>query len=286
MWQARHVESMLVDAFPGLDVEVVEVSTEGDRRIDVPLSQIGGKGVFATEVQAAVLKGDADIAVHSAKDLPAVTGDGLVLAAVPERGDPRDALVGSRLGDLPRGAVIATGSARRRAQLAAMRPDLRFAELRGNMATRIARAPEFDAIVVAAVALQRLGLGEHLSEVLDEATMVPQVAQAALAVECRQGDEESAALLSRIEHTPSRQRVNAERAFLAELGGDCALPAGAHAVIDGHAVALTAVLADQVGGRLLTSGARSSGLDPEALARCGRDLAAEMRDLLTAGEPR
>ena len=135
------------------------VETEGDRRLDVPIAELGGKGVFAKEVQAAVLDGRADLAVHSAKDLPAVTLDGLVLAAVPERGEARDALVGSTLAALPEGATVATGSRRRRVQLAEPRPDLRFAELRGNMRTRLAKAAEFDAIVVAAVAFQRLGPG-------------------------------------------------------------------------------------------------------------------------------
>ena len=156
LWQAHHVAGLLQAAHPGLQIEIVPVSTEGDRRLDVPLSQIGGKGVFATEVQAALLEGRADLAVHSAKDLPAVTGDGLVLAAVPERGDPRDALVGATLVSLRPGAVVATGSARRRAQLSHLRPDLAFAELRGNMATRLSKAADFDAIVVAAVAFEAL----------------------------------------------------------------------------------------------------------------------------------
>ena len=283
LWQAEHVGALLKAAHPGLHVELVTVSTEGDRRQDVALSEIGGKGVFATEVQAAVIDGRADAAVHSAKDLPAVTGEGLQLAAVPERGDPRDALVGSTLADLAPGAVVATGSARRRAQLAALRPDLRFAELRGNMATRLARAGEFDAIVVASVAFERLGLAEHLSDVLDERTMIPQVAQAALAVECRLGDSGTAALLASIEHAPSRLRVNAERAFLAELGGDCTLPAGAHAAfedgdVDGVLV-LRGMLATDVGGRMAVQQRQApvAALDPPAAAESlGRDLAAAL----------
>lgn len=281
-WQADHVAAMLRTAHPGLSVEILAVSTEGDRRLDVPLSEIGGKGVFATEVQAALLDGRADLAVHSAKDLPAVTGDGLVLAAVPERGDPRDALVGGRLEELRPGAVVATGSARRRALLAHLRPDLTFAELRGNMATRLAKASEFDAIVVAAVAFERLGLGEHLSDVLDAELFVPQVAQAALAVECRSDDPATTALVAAVEHTPSRRRVVAERAFLAELGGDCTLPAGAHAAVrpDGS-MTLRAVLADRVGGTVLTGeehlGAAAVGDDAE-LDRTARSLAARLRD--------
>lgn len=248
LWQANHVADLLRDAHPGIEIELVPTSTEGDRRLDVPLSEIGGKGVFATEVQAALIEGRADLAVHSAKDLPAVTGEGLRLAAVPERGDPRDALVGTPLDQLPEGATVATGSARRRAQLAELRPDLHFAELRGNMATRLAKAPDFDAIVVAAVAFERLGLAEHISDVLSAEEFIPQVGQAALAVECRSDDDVTAELLAAIEHAPSRRRLDAERAFLAELGGDCSLPAGAFAEItnDGR-VQLAAILSGGVG---------------------------------------
>jgi hydroxymethylbilane synthase len=229
----------------------------------VPIAELGGKGVFAKEVQAAVLDGRADLAVHSAKDLPSVTVDGLVLAAVPERGDVRDALVGSTLDGLADGATVATGSQRRRVQLAALRPELRFAELRGNMRTRLEKAAGFDAIVVAAVAFERLGWADRLAEVLDAELLVPQVGQGALAVECRAGDERTRAVLAGIEHGPSRLRVDAERAFLAELGGDCELPAGAHAVLGGGgSLRLTAVLADDE-DRLHR--ATSEGTDPTSL---------------------
>ncbi len=242
LWQAEHVAGLLRQAHGDLTVEMVAMTTEGDRRTDRPLAEIGGKGVFAREVQAAVLDGRADLAVHSAKDLPAMTPDGLVIAAVPPRGDPRDALVGGCLDDLAESAVVATGSARRRVQLAAMRPDLRFAELRGNMATRLAKADEFDAIVVAAAALQRLGLESHLSEVLPVSLVVPQVGQGALAVECRSEDTATKGLVAAVEDAPSRRRVEAERAFLLELGGDCTLPAGAHAVLEGTSIRLVGVL--------------------------------------------
>ncbi len=229
LWQAEHVAALLEAAHPGLTVELVSMQTEGDARLDVPISAIGGKGVFAKEVQQAVLGGRADFAVHSAKDLPAVTVDGLVLAAVPERGDPRDALVGATLVDLPAGATVASGSQRRRAQLGALRPDLVFEELRGNMATRLSKVPEGGAIVVAVAAFQRLGLDAHLAQVLEVDQMVPQVGQGALAIECRADDDATRALLAAVEHAPTRRRVDAERAFLVELGGDCDLPAGAHA---------------------------------------------------------
>ena len=278
MWQAEHVAALLHAAHPDVHVELVGVSTEGDRRLDVPLSEIGGKGVFATEVQAALLDGRADLAVHSAKDLPAVTAPGLLLAAVPERGDARDALVGARLDDLRDGAVVATGSARRRALLARARPDLRFAELRGNMATRLERAADFDAIVVAGIAFDRLGLTEHLSERLDPSTFVPQVAQAALAIECRAEDPEVSGVVASLEHGPSRRAVDAERAFLAELGGDCSLPAGAHAVLDDDGtVSIDVVLAADVGGSVVQL--QRSGADGVAL---GRDAAIAARDRLGA----
>ena len=280
IWQAEHVADLLRAAHPGLRIEFVPMTTEGDRRLDVPLSEIGGKGIFATEIQAAVLNHRADLAVHSAKDLPALTGDGLRLAAVPERGDSRDALVGSTLGAIPEGGVVATGSARRRALLAQIRPDLRFAELRGNMATRLAKADQFEAIVVAAVAFERLGLAGHLTEVFPVDDFVPQVAQGALAVECRAEDAGTAVLLASIEHLPSRRRVDAERAFLAHLGGDCTLPAGAHAELtDEGGLVLHAVLADEVGGRVLRRD--SHGHEPDAL---GHSVAASLfAELHTSG---
>lgn len=276
LWQARHVAELLQRVEPTRAVELVPVSTEGDRRLDVPLSEIGGKGVFATEVQAALLDGRADLAVHSAKDLPAVTAEQFVLAAVPERGDPRDALVGGPLDDLRQGAVVATGSARRRAQLADLRPDLTFAELRGNMATRLGKAGDFDAIVVAAVALERLGLDGHIDQILPVDRFVPQVSQGALAIECRSGDTEVVELVGSLDHARSRRAVDTERAYLAELGGDCTLPAGAHALIaEDGTITLRAVLADHVGGTFLR--ATEQGRDPVEL---GTAVARDLRDRL------
>ena len=226
--------------------ELVIVSTAGDRDLASSLAEIGGKGVFVKEVQAAVLAGEADVAVHSAKDLPAQTPEGLTIGAVLERGDPRDALVGCGLTDLPMGATVATGAPRRRAQLAALRPDLRFAELRGNIATRLAKAVDFDAIVVAVAALERLGLaevdGDNLNldievkglgtvNVLDTETFIPQVGQGTIAVECLSDDEATRRLLASIDHSPTRICLEAERGFLQALGGDCNLPAGAHVVL-------------------------------------------------------
>ena len=231
-WQTHHVGALLA-ASCGAVIDEVVVSTLGDRDKSTPLHAMGGKGVFVKEVQAAVLDGRADIAVHSGKDLPADTPDGLVLVAIPERADARDALVGCRWDDLPSGAHVATGSVRRRAQMAWLRPDLRFSELRGNVPTRMEKAADFHAIVVAAAAIDRLGLSAPVIDRLEPWVMLPQVAQGALAIECRSDDHDTIDLLRTVDHPPTRRTVDAERAFLSELGGDCDLPAGAHAVLVG-----------------------------------------------------
>lgn len=245
LWQAHHVQSMLLESGACAQVEIVVVSTPGDRDKMTPLHEIGGKGIFVKEVQAAVLDGRADMAVHSAKDMPAVSPDGLVLGAVPERGNPCDALVGGRLDELAEGATVATGSVRRQAQLRALRPDLNFAELRGNIDTRLAKASDFDAIVVAAAALERLGEQPDILDVISVEQMIPQVGQGSLAVECAAGADGVLAALATIEHGESRTRFDCERAFLAELGGDCSLPAGAHAVLSSAGVSLSGFLASQ-----------------------------------------
>src|SRR4051812_30370603 len=198
------LQTDLVAAALGEDVETVVVETTGDRRTDVPIWQLGGQGAFVKEVQAAVLDGRADFAVHSAKDLPSASPEGLVIAAVPERGDPRDALVGSTFEALPTGARVGTGSVRRRAQLAWARPDLTFAGLRGNIETRLTKAADFDAVVIAAAALQRLDRTEAIAEIADPSLLLPQVGQGALAVECRTDDDEVRRRLAAIEHRSSR----------------------------------------------------------------------------------
>lgn len=271
-WQTAHIAELLGRA---ADVEPLLVATSGDRLADEPISAIGGKGVFVKEVQAAVLDGRADIAVHSAKDLPAATPEGLVLAAVPNRADPRDVLVGCRLSDLSQGALVATGSARRRVQLREYRPDLRFAELRGNIGTRLAKTADFDGIVMAKAALDRLGEHPAVVDVLGCEVMVPQVGQGALAVECREDDHRLRTLLAAIEDPITRRAVDAERAFLTTLGGDCTLPAGAHAHVEGDTLAMRAVLADGSDGRCHTVG--GEGEDGEAL---GQELARQLLDMV------
>ena len=236
LWQARRVADLLAGI--GVEASLVVVETTGDARADVPLDRIGGQGVFVKEVQLAVARGEADAAVHSAKDLPATwpgVGSPLALAAFPERADPRDVLVGTRLATLPTGATVATGSARRRAQLANLRPDLTFTGLRGNLSTRLAAADGVSvaAVVTAQAALDRLGWSPPdgtRCEILEPEVMLPQVGQGALAVECRPDDGPTSAALAAIDDPATRRLVEAERAFLAELGGGCTLPVGAHAV--------------------------------------------------------
>ena len=234
--QARAQSTAVADAITaaaGCAVELVTIETTGDVRLDVPLHQIGGQGVFVKEVQRAVLDGRADLAVHSAKDLPSVSDDGLTIAAYRPRRDPADALIGSSLDELAPGATVATGSVRRRALLAAARPDLRFAELRGNIDTRLSKVPRGGAIVMAVAALEILGLTDRIAERLDVERFVPAVGQGAVAVECRRDDTRTIEVLRTVDDGPTRHAVDVERAFLAELGSGCSLPVGGH-VHDGR----------------------------------------------------
>jgi hydroxymethylbilane synthase len=258
-WQAERVVEML-----GVDAEYVIVSTQGDERRDVPIHAMGGTGVFVKEVEQAVVDGRADVAVHSAKDLPSDTAPDLVLGALPERGDPRDALVGRPLSEIPTGGRVGTGSVRRRAQLAALRPDLGFGELRGNIPTRLEKAAGFDAVVLAAAALDRLGLADHIAERVDPSVVLPQVAQGALAVECRADDDGTRTLLAGIDDPGVRPAVTAERAYLAELGGGCDLPCGALAQVDGDGTVRLEALLASLDGRIALR-ARVEGSDPVAL---------------------
>jgi len=277
LWQAHHVQQLLLDAQACDVVEIVVVSTSGDRDKTTPLHQIGGKGIFVKEVQAALLDGRADIAVHSAKDMPAISPDSLALGAVPQRGNPYDALVGGRLAELPHGAKVGTGSVRRRAQLTALRPDLVFDELRGNIATRLEKLVDFDAVVMAAAALERLGENPTIVDVMTPSQMVPQVGQGSLAAECRADDTATIAALATINHAESRQVFECERAFLRELGGDCSLPAGAHAVLQGDVLSLTGFLASED----LTTSHQTTVTGAEG-PLLGTALAQDLRDRLAS----
>jgi hydroxymethylbilane synthase len=271
-WQASLVADQLVSR-TGVEVEQVIVETTGDRRRDVAISELGGQGVFVKEVQSAVLEGRADLAVHSAKDLPSVTGPGLLLACIPGRGDPRDAMVGSTLDELPTGSRVATGSVRRRAQLAWLRPDLTFASIRGNIGTRITRSAQHDAVIVAAAALHRLGLDDRIAEILEPKVMLPQVGQGALAVECRVDDEETQGWLAALDDPSARRAVEAERAFLARLGGGCDLPVGAYATEHEGGLSIEGLLASLDGHVVLRDSMDGPSDDP---ARLGRALAEQL----------
>ncbi len=245
LWQAHHVGELLRAGDPSATVEYVTMETFADQRLDLPISELGGKGAFSKQVQARVQNGDADLAVHSAKDLQAVTPDGLTIAAFPTRGDARDCLVGARLDELTPGARVGTGSNRRRVLLADTRPDLAFSGLRGNIATRLSKLADFDAIVMAVAALDRLGTKPDVVDALPIDVMVPQVGQGALAIECRSEDTQLIERLSSIDDPVCRLEVEAERGFLVELGGDCDLPAGAHARLLVDGLQFDAVLASE-----------------------------------------
>ena len=261
--QTQRVAELLSEASPAIEIETVVVSTVGDRDKKTSLQELGGQGVFVTDVQSAVLSGEADIAVHSAKDLPAKTSPGLTLASVPERADPRDALVGSFWVDLPKGATIATGSIRRRSHLSHLRPDLKFQDLRGNIETRLLRIDEADAVVIAKAALDRLDLNPEQMDPLPVSVLLPQVGQGALGIECREEDLEIIQMLKRIEDQKVRAAVDAERSFLAEVGSGCSLPVAAHAVLKEEEIFLEASIASKDGMTLLK--AEGSGSDANKL---------------------
>lgn len=289
--QADLVMAALTERFADLATSRLLVQSAGDLRLDVPIHAIGGRGVFVKEVDQAVLDGQADAAVHSAKDLPSGRTDGLVIGACLPRADPRDALVGLGLDELATGARVATGSVRRRAQLAWLRPDLTFEDLRGNIAKRLEKIPSGGAVVVAFAALERLGLSDRAAHVFSVAEMLPQVGQGVVAVTCRADDRETLALLGAIDDAATRRAVEAERAWLAAVGGGCDLPVGAYGrVLEGASAAtaelhLEAMIASLDGHVVVRS--EKMGSDPAAL---GGALAVDLlercggRSLLEAGE--
>lgn len=271
--QSGHVAAALAAA-TGCAVELVIIRTRGDAVQDRPLAEVGGKGLFTKEIEDALLDGSIDLAVHSFKDMPTASPRGLRFGAVPEREDPSDALVGGRLDDLPVGAVVGTGSVRRRLQLLAVRPDLDIRGIRGNVDTRIEklRRGEYRAIVLAAAGLRRLGRGEVIDQLLPTSVMVPAPAQGALAVQCRSEDREIAAMLESIHHAPTAACVAVERAFLEAASGNCNAPTACLARWDGDLLVAEAFLAtdpeDARTGRRLTLRA-----DPLHGVALGRELA-------------
>jgi hydroxymethylbilane synthase len=282
LWQAHHVAMLLQQAHPGLEVELVPLVTQGDRIQDRTLAAIGGKGLFIKELEAALEETRADIAVHSMKDLPGDLPAGLVIAAVLERADARDALVtakASGLADLPRGARVGTSSLRRQAQLLAARPDLRIETLRGNVDTRLRRhdAGEMDAIVLACAGLTRLGLESRITARLDPKICLPAVAQGVIGIECRGADHRTLELVAVLNHPTARIAMDAERAFARRLGGSCQSPIAAHARLEGERLMLDGLVAEPDGSRLLRDSASGNVNDPVALG----DLLAER--ILTNG---
>jgi hydroxymethylbilane synthase len=247
LWQANDIAQRLRAVAPDRSIELVEIETEGDKNRDVPLVQLGGQGAFTKAIQQAVLAHRADVAVHSLKDLPTFAVAGLVLAAAPPRGPIGDVLVSRRhktFDALPRGAVIGTSSLRRQSQLRHRRPDLRLIDLRGNVETRLRKLVDqnLDAIVLAEAGLVRLGLDEHVAEVLDRSWMLPAVGQGALGLECRADDAQTLAVLKQLNHAPTFAAVLAERAMLRGLGGGCQVPIGALSEIAGDRLTLRGVV--------------------------------------------
>ncbi|MGD0054874.1 MAG: hydroxymethylbilane synthase [Acidimicrobiales bacterium] len=259
----------------GIESVFVELDTGGDAQPDAAIASIGGQGIFAVEIQRAVLRGEADVAVHSAKDLPSETPEGLAIVSVPERRDPADVLVGRSLAGLGPGATVATGSPRRRALLLERRPDLRIVELRGNMARRLASAGQggIDAVVAASAALDRLGENGRIAERLDPAWFVPQVGQGAIALEARADDSDTAAVLAKICDADAMEALRCERAFLSELGAGCTVPAGAYATLRAGLISVIGVMLSSDGSSSVR--ATLEGADPTSL---GRDLAVRLRD--------
>ena len=275
-WQTARVIELLDAARPELRCEAVPFDTEGDRRLDLPLPEVGGKGLFTEALEDAMRSGAIDAAVHSLKDLPTHAAPGLVVAAVLDRADARDALVAPRHGSLaalPAGAIVGTCSPRRTAQLLALRPDLEVRPIRGNVGTRLRKVDdaEYDAAIFACAGLDRLGLSGRISERLSFDVMLPAPGQGALAVQCREDDAALLAALALVDDVPARAATDAERAFLAATGGGCSAPVAAYATATDAGVTLRArAFAGPDGGAIELSGA---GRDPLAL---GRRLAAEL----------
>ncbi|MEJ8318693.1 hydroxymethylbilane synthase [Pseudomonas psychrotolerans] len=270
LWQADYVKARLEAAHPGLRVSLLPMTSRGDKLLDAPLAKIGGKGLFVKELENALLDGSADIAVHSMKDVPMEFPAGLGLYAICEREDPRDAFVSNRhsgLAELPQGSVVGTSSLRRQAQLLALRPDLEIRFLRGNVNTRLAKldADDYDAIILAAAGLIRLGFAERIREYLTVEDSLPAGGQGAVGIECRTDDAEVHALLEPLHHFDTERRVAAERALNRRLNGGCQVPIACYAVQEGELLWLRGLVGQPDGGLLLRAEARGPLNDPAGL---------------------
>jgi hydroxymethylbilane synthase len=283
LWQSEWVKARLEALGPGVKVRIEVIKTMGDVRTDVPLSTIGGQGAFTKELEVALLDRRVDVAVHSLKDLPTVTPEGLSITATPEREDPRDALVlragaetrATSLRGLAEGAVVGTSSLRRIAQLKHLRPDVRIKDLRGNVDTRLRKLDEgeYDALILASAGLRRLGFGERISAAIDQGEMLSAVGQGSLGIETRADDAETNALVSRLDDPRTRAAVLAERALLRHLGGGCQVPIAAHAKVEGEKLSLDGLVATLDGTRVLRESLDGDAADG---ARIGEELAARL----------
>ncbi len=285
LWQAEHVAAELKRIHPGLGVEVLGMSTQGDKILDTPLAKIGGKGLFVKELEQGMLDGSADIAVHSMKDVPAELPEGLHLPIIMEREDPRDAFVSNKyrtLDELPHGSVVGTSSLRRQCQLGAGRPDLQVAPLRGNVNTRLRKLDdgEFDAIILAASGLLRLGFQERITSFLEPEQSLPAIGQGALGIECRVDDERVNALLGPLLHADTSVCVRAERAMNHRLMGGCQVPIAGYAILQGDELYLRGLVGEPDGSKIIRGERRGAPQDAEAM---GVELAEEL--LANGAEP-
>jgi hydroxymethylbilane synthase len=289
LWQAEHVAERLRAHHPGVEVELLGLSTQGDRILDVPLAKIGGKGLFVKELETAMLEGRADLAVHSIKDVPMELPAGLVLGAILPREDPRDALVSGRFGhlaELPPGARVGTSSLRRQCQLRAARPDLQLLDLRGNVNTRLRRLDEreYDAIVLASAGLLRLGMEARIAHAFAPQELLPAVGQGAIGVELRADDAELHALLAPLHDPATADCVLAERALNRRLHGGCQVPIAAHAGLRGDRLELAALVGSLDGTRIVRGERGGARADAEALGIALADeLLARGADAVLAG---
>ena len=280
LWQAEYVADQLKNAFPEMTVELVPMTTQGDQILNQPLAEIGGKGLFIKELEVALLENRADIAVHSMKDVPAELPPGFEVGAMLERADPRDALVAlnsQRLDDLTQNARLGTASLRRQAQLLAHRGDLQISAIRGNVQTRLRKLDDgdYDAIVLAAAGLERLGLEHRISGFIDSDVCLPAIGQGVVGVECRQGDTETLNRLASIQHTISTQAVTAERAFGLALGGDCQSPIAGFATIADNELWLRGLVATADGKKVLRDQIKG---DPALAHDLGTKLGQQLLD--------
>lgn len=256
LWQSNHIAALLRKQYPKCEVVLKKIVTKGDRILDVPLAQIGGKGLFTKEIEEDLLDGTIDLAVHSLKDMPTVLPEGLCLTAITERANVGDAFVSNKYGsfeELPLGAVVGTSSLRRKAQLLAKRPDLEIRDLRGNVDTRLRKLDEglYDAIILAAAGLERLGHGDRISSLIPADVCLPAVGQGALAIEARTEDKEVRDMLSFLNDLTTKQATDAERAFLGLLEGGCQVPIGVHADVEGENIRIEAIIAALDGSTIL-----------------------------------